>query len=89
MDYPDGNFLSDVNGLITAAGDAAPLGFALSFLNPGDANNQTLVTESTDLSRTSPVPEPSTWALMLLGFAGLGYAAFRRRRKEDLSLSMA
>ena len=21
-----------------------------------------------------PVPEPSTWAMMLLGFAGLGYA---------------
>ena len=26
-----------------------------------------------------PVPEPSTWALMLLGFAGLGYAGWRRR----------
>jgi PEP-CTERM motif len=25
------------------------------------------------------VPEPSTWAMMLLGFAGLGYAAVRRR----------
>jgi PEP-CTERM motif len=25
-------------------------------------------------------PEPSTWAMMLLGFAGLGYAGFRRRR---------
>jgi hypothetical protein len=25
----------------------------------------------------SVVPEPSTWAMMLLGFAGLGYAAFR------------
>jgi hypothetical protein len=24
-------------------------------------------------------PEPSTWAMMLLGFAGLGYAAIRRR----------
>lgn len=24
------------------------------------------------------VPEPSTWAMMMLGFAGLGYAAFRR-----------
>jgi hypothetical protein len=24
------------------------------------------------------VPEPSTWAMMALGFAGLGYAAFRR-----------
>ncbi len=25
-----------------------------------------------------PVPEPSTWALMLLGFAGLGFAGWRR-----------
>ena len=27
------------------------------------------------------VPEPSTWAMMLLGFVGLGYAGFRRTRK--------
>jgi hypothetical protein len=27
------------------------------------------------------VPEPSTWAMMVLGFAGLGYAAFRRNLK--------
>jgi PEP-CTERM motif len=27
------------------------------------------------------VPEPSTWAMMALGFAGLGYAAFRRNTK--------
>jgi hypothetical protein len=27
----------------------------------------------------STVPEPSAWAMMLLGFAGLGYAAYRRR----------
>ena len=25
------------------------------------------------------VPEPSTWAMLLLGFAGLGYAAMRRK----------
>ena len=25
-----------------------------------------------------PVPEPSTWALMLLGFAGLEFAGWRR-----------
>jgi hypothetical protein len=31
---------------------------------------------------TSPaVPEPATWSMMLLGFAGLGYAAFRRNAK--------
>ena len=27
----------------------------------------------------SNIPEPSTWAMMLLGFAGLSYAGFRRR----------
>jgi hypothetical protein len=30
---------------------------------------------------TSTVPEPSTWAMMMVGFAGLGYAAFRRASK--------
>ena len=28
----------------------------------------------------SPVPEPSTWAMMLLGFAGVGFAGYRRAR---------
>jgi hypothetical protein len=27
------------------------------------------------------VPEPSTWAMMLLGFAGLGFLAYRRQEK--------
>jgi hypothetical protein len=27
------------------------------------------------------VPEPSTWAMMLAGFAGLGYAGYRRARE--------
>jgi hypothetical protein len=31
------------------------------------------------------VPEPSTWAMMFLGFAGLGYAAFRRSSKTSVS----
>jgi hypothetical protein len=26
------------------------------------------------------VPEPSTWAMMLIGFAGLGFAGYRTRR---------
>ena len=28
------------------------------------------------------VPEPSTWAMLMLGFMGLGYAAFRRNAKN-------
>jgi len=30
----------------------------------------------------SAVPEPSTWAMMILGFAGLGFLTYRRSRKS-------
>jgi hypothetical protein len=32
----------------------------------------------------SVIPEPSTWAMMLLGFAGLGYAGWRHARQVSL-----
>jgi hypothetical protein len=28
---------------------------------------------------TAAVPEPSTWAMMILGFAGIGFMAYRRK----------
>ncbi|MFY9970610.1 MAG: PEPxxWA-CTERM sorting domain-containing protein [Roseiarcus sp.] len=31
------------------------------------------------------VPEPSTWAMMLAGFTGLGHAAYRRRKRAVLA----
>ena len=30
---------------------------------------------------TASTPEPSTWAMMVLGFAGLGFAGYRKSRK--------
>ncbi|HXE24048.1 MAG TPA: PEP-CTERM sorting domain-containing protein [Roseiarcus sp.] len=33
-----------------------------------------------DFGSSSPVPEPSPWAMSLLGFSGLGCAASRARR---------
>ena len=30
------------------------------------------------------VPEPSTWAMMLVGFAGLGYAGYRKARQATI-----
>ena len=29
--------------------------------------------------QTSSVPEPSTWAMMILGFFGVGFMAYRRK----------
>jgi hypothetical protein len=33
---------------------------------------------------TSAVPEPSTWAMMILGFMGVGFMAYRRKSKLAL-----
>jgi len=35
-------------------------------------------------SMASAVPEPSTWAMMILGFAGIGFMAYRRKSKPAL-----
>jgi hypothetical protein len=40
-------------------------------------------------SPMSSVPEPSTWAMMLVGFAGLGFAGFRKGRGARTALSAA
>ena len=42
-----------------------------------------VVNGSVDVARSFAsidVPEPSTWAMMLIGFAGLGYAACAKSR---------
>jgi hypothetical protein len=41
-------------------------------------------TGNTGATLASAVPEPSTWAMMILGFAGLGFMAYRRKSKPAL-----
>ncbi len=36
---------------------------------------------------SSAVPEPSTWAMMLAGFAGLGYASFRSSGRKAVAIA--
>jgi hypothetical protein len=38
------------------------------------------IARRSDRGSLTAAPEPSTWAMLLLGFAGPGYAAFRARR---------
>jgi PEP-CTERM motif len=45
--------------------------------------------ESGNFTIGTAVPEPSTWAMMLIGFAGLGYASYRRSKKNAAALVAA
>jgi hypothetical protein len=36
---------------------------------------------------TAAVPEPSTWIMMIAGFAGLGFMAYRRKAKPALAMA--
>jgi unsaturated chondroitin disaccharide hydrolase len=44
---------------------------------------------SDPLAASLVAPEPSTWAMMLLGFAGLGLASYGRSRKHRLAVAGA
>ena len=37
--------------------------------------------------QVNAVPEPSTWAMMILGFAGVGFMAYRRKAKSSFRLA--
>jgi hypothetical protein len=59
-------------------------GGALAFLAPGPSNQQgDLITNVT----LSSVPEASTWAMMLVGFASLGFAGYRKTKTPRTALS--
>ena len=76
-------FTATVNGVVNAqyieyyfgfgAADGAP--------NGGQGNGAGIV------QLTASIPEPSTWAMMIFGFAGMGFMAYRKRR--GLSLCIA
>ena len=43
---------------------------------------------STPIPVNGAVPEPSTWAMIILGFAGIGFMAYRKR-KNGFALTAA
>jgi hypothetical protein len=67
---------------LSAINSSGTYGF---FFNPAPGSYmdyQTGVTGSFDsIVISNSVPEPSTWAMMLVGFAGLGFASYRTSRK--------
>jgi PEP-CTERM motif len=89
FDFPDGGVTSfDVTGidpsLMLDPGDTTAFVTGLTFTADGSfTGTQTPITSG------SAVPEPSTWAMMLLGVAGLGFSGFRRASSRGVTARAA
>jgi uncharacterized membrane protein len=63
-----------------SGGSVINLGSLPGFISSADGIND--AGQVVGVSFLMGVPEPSTWAMMLLGFAGLGIAGYRVRRNS-------
>jgi hypothetical protein len=53
---------------------------SFNLANPFFGQNDVLT-----ISAVAAVPEPSTWAMMILGFGGVGFMAYRRKAKRAVA----
>jgi hypothetical protein len=73
---PDGcQQMIDCNGVVTFKESNG--GTFTSFTMSSSQNS--FETDNFDVVLAPPVPEPSTWAMMILGFMSIGFLAYRRK----------
>jgi hypothetical protein len=97
--FSDNSTASNTFDTIKNSGDFGAIGFdevpgttglsvssVVVSVTGGDNFDQIKQTGFSGTGEPPTIPETSTWAMMLLGFAGLGYAAWRGRRKGGVSI---
>ena len=72
------NFGSWIGDTVFTAGNFCDFFNRCNYISAYSFNNASMWT----VAAAPAIPEPSTWALMLLGFAGLGVAGYRASRKN-------
>jgi hypothetical protein len=90
IDFGGVSFTTDIGGefnFATGGGGAFGQELLSSILNPvgyanGGVDNPGAVNISLGVTAAGAVPEPATWAAMLLGFGGIGAAMRSARRKQ-------
>jgi hypothetical protein len=91
---PDGANLTYAGGLVfqTAVASKEDIYFSANFLGQ---NNPAIfyfagfdrASGVLDTFSVTAVPEPSTWAMMILGFVGIGFMAYRKKSKPAFCLA--
>jgi hypothetical protein len=77
--FPAGTVTESIGPIANFVGPALTADaqqYMITLNAPIESANDTI-----QLITSSAVPEPSTWAMMVMGFAGLGFAAYRGRRR--------
>ena len=84
LDLVDGSIATDPFTIQTYAFPPGQTGVPISGECESPASSPVCTLSSSRFLESgvaSVVPEPSTWAMMLMGFAGLGFAGYRRARR--------
>ena len=68
-----------VTEISNSTGTAPALAFAYKGTSP-TFSTQNAIPFGIEITATPAVPEPSTWAMMILGFVGVGFMAYRRKQ---------
>jgi hypothetical protein len=80
-----GNPFGAINSVVISGGQTVNASFVSGVLEVNWQGQAFAANDTVVINFASPVPEPSTWAMMILGFAGVGFMAYRRKSKPALA----
>jgi hypothetical protein len=89
-DPTDANFLLSTAAFTLStreSGDGGTLAYFSADITTTKPHSDPTTGDVGALTLTTAVPETSTWAMMILGFMGVGFMAYRRRGQPSLRLA--
>ncbi|MDR3468717.1 MAG: PEPxxWA-CTERM sorting domain-containing protein [Xanthobacteraceae bacterium] len=88
LDYVLASNTGDIIGIEVGPldGSTSPLGITVEnlYITATNSSYHEIGPAGDVVLEVAAVPEPSTWAMMILGFVGVGFMAYRRKSKPAL-----
>ena len=89
--YKNHHWITEYHSTPVTSGVSGIIAFDDGGAHPNDKDYDDLVIKFVVESRPNApppaVPEPATWAMMILGFAGVGFLTYRRRKQTAVAAS--